>query len=118
MPTKTTKKTASNTTVTESITDSITGSITDSISRNLDRFGVSKLTHVDLSSLDLRRVDLPKFDLPKFDLPKFDMPVQAERVAAFARDAAYVGVGAAVVAGQEIEQRVRAAATRVADAVR
>ena len=50
--------------------------------------------------------DLPKVDLPKFELPEFDMPElpTAEQVLAFARDAAYVGVGLAVVTAERIAE--------------
>lgn len=99
--------------------------ITDAITRTLDRLDVTKLTHVDLSTFDVRRLELPKFELPKFELPNVDLPripnvdlpVDAERVAGWVRDAAYVGVGAAVVIGQQAEQRVRTIATTVSGAV-
>jgi hypothetical protein len=99
--------------------------ITDAINRTIDRLDVTKLTHVDLSTFDLRNVEVPKFELPKFDLPtvelpefpNVDLPVDAERVAGWVRDAAYVGVGAAVVVGQQAEQRVRTLATTVSGAV-
>ena len=100
----------------------ITETITSTINRTLDRLDVTKLTHVDMSNLDIRKLELPKFELPKFELPKFELPelqapAGAERAAAWARDAAYVGVGAAVVVGQEIGQRTRTAAETVAGAV-
>ncbi len=48
------------------------------------------------------------FELPKVDLPDVDLP-SAEQVAAFARDAAFVGVGLAVMTAErarELQQQV------------
>ena len=56
--------------------------------------------------------DLPKFDLPKFDLPDVDLPTAVEQVVGFARDAAYVGVGLAVMTVerlQALQQQLRRA---------
>ncbi|MFP5487240.1 MAG: hypothetical protein ACLGHQ_02890 [Acidimicrobiia bacterium] len=91
------------------------------------------LTKIDLTKLDVRQIELPKFELPKFDLPKFpkvevpfelpkmerpkvDLPV--DRIAGFARDAAYVGVGAAVVAAKAASERRRAITDQVNQQVR
>ncbi len=81
-------------------------------------------TKIDLTKVDLRKVDprkvelptvrlpeLPTFELPSFDLPKFELPdtpeLPVDRIAGFARDAAYVGVGAVVVTAQRAEERRR-----------
>ena len=56
--------------------------------------------------------ELPKFDLPKIDLPEVDLP-SAEQIAGFARDAAYVGVGLAVMTAERL-QALQAAAPRAA----
>jgi hypothetical protein len=84
------------------------------------------LTKIDLSRFDLRKLDLPKFDLPKFDLPKFDLPkfetpelpVDAERVVGIARDAAYAGVGVAVVTVQKLDAQRRELTDQISAQVR
>ncbi len=75
---------------------------------NLSDVDWSKL---DLSKLELPKFEVPKFDLPKFDLPKFDLPElpnvdlpSAEQVAGFVRDAAYVGVGFAVMTAERVQE--------------
>ena len=52
--------------------------------------------------------------MPKFDLADVDLP-SAEQVVGFARDAAYVGVGLAVMTAerlQELQQRARRRCSR------
>lgn len=90
---------------------------------------LTSLTAIDLSKLELPKVELPKFDLPKLELPKVDVPKvelpdvtlpSVDRVAAVARDAAYVGIGAAVLTVQQAQVRRRelqAAVKKVADRV-
>jgi hypothetical protein len=89
--------------------------------KQLDLAGLAP-ANIDLTRLDLRSIDLPTFDLPKFDLPKFDLPTfdlptvdlpDADRVVAIARDAAYIGIGAAVVAARAAEDRRRAVTDQV-----
>ena len=72
-------------------------------------FAAPDLFNLDFSKLDLPKFDLPKFDLPKFELPKFGMPnvelpsvelPDAALFVGFARDAAYVTVGLAVLGVQ------------------
>ena len=53
----------------------------------------------------------PKFELPKFDLPKFDVPSSRtstcpppSRSTGCARDAAYVGVGLAVMTVERVQE--------------
>lgn len=77
------------------------------------------LPEFDMARFDVRNVDVSKFDLPKFDLPElpdFDVPV--DRVAAMARDAAYVGVGAVVVTAQKVDERRREMTDQVTAQVR
>lgn len=84
------------------------------------------LTKLDLTKLDVRNMDLPKVDLPTFDLPKFDLPtlpeidlpIDVDRVAGFARDAAYAGVGAVVVSVQKVDERRRELTDQVSAQVR
>jgi hypothetical protein len=81
---------------------------------------------VDLSKFELPKLDLskmPKFELPKFELPTFEMPrfempdveipeipeVDVDRIAGLARDAAYVGIGLAVLSVQQAQVRRREA---------
>lgn len=76
-------------------------------------------TRIDLKQLDPTRIDLTRFDLTRFDLPRFDLPrFDVSRVAGLARDAAYVGVGALVVATQTADERRRALAGQVTTRVR
>jgi hypothetical protein len=88
--------------------------------KNLDVKDID-LTKIDLSRFDLRKLDLPKFDLPKFDLPKFEtpeLPVDAERVVGIARDAAYAGVGVAVVTVQKLDAQRRELTDQISAQVR
>jgi hypothetical protein len=61
----------------------------------------------ELPTIDLPKVDLPTFELPKFGLPTVELPVDVDRVTGFARDAAYAGVGVAVVAVQKLDEQRR-----------
>ena len=84
------------------------------------------LTKIDLSRFDLRKLELPKFELPKFDLPKFDLPkfetpelpLDADRVVGIARDAAYAGVGVAVVTVQKLDAQRRELTDQISAQVR
>jgi hypothetical protein len=62
---------------------------------------------LDLSNFDLSKFDLSKFDLgklPKVDLPKVDLPkMDGDAVVNAAKDAAYIGVGVAVLAFQKAQ---------------
>ena len=81
---------------------------------------------VDLSKFELPKFDVSKFELPKFEMPKFELPelpevdlpkfelpelpdVDVDRIAGFARDAAYVGIGLAVLTVQQAQVRRREA---------
>jgi hypothetical protein len=90
-------------------------------------------TKLDLTKLDLTKFEMPKFEMPKFEMPKFpkvDVPFELpkmelpkvdlpfERLVGIARDAAYVGVGAAVVAVRATDQRRRAVTEEVTVRVR
>ncbi|HUF99957.1 MAG TPA: hypothetical protein VMM60_17660 [Ilumatobacter sp.] len=108
--------------------------ITDKIS--LPKFDLPKidLTNFDLSKVKLPKFDTPKFDVPKFELPKFelpkfelpkfelpkvdvpkvDVPADVARVADFARDAAYVSLGAVVVTVKAVDERRRELSDQVA----
>jgi hypothetical protein len=88
---------------------------------NLDALKRFDPTTIDLSKLDLRNVALPRFDMPRFDMPELqnvELPVDADRIAGFARDAAYVGVGAVVVTAQQADERLRGLASTVSARVR
>jgi hypothetical protein len=84
------------------------------------------LTKIDLSRFDLRKLELPEFELPKFDLPKFELPkfatpelpVDADRVVGIARDAAYAGVGVAVVTVQKLDAQRRELTDQISAQVR
>ncbi len=81
------------------------------------------LTKLDLTRLDVRKMDLPKFEMPNVDLPKLEMPnvelpADMERVAGFARDAAYAGVGVAVVTMQKLDEQRRELTGQVTAQVR
>lgn len=78
------------------------------------------LTKLDLTRFDVRNIDLPKFDLPKVNMPRIDfpkmelpkfeipeLPADADRVVGLARDAAYAGVGVAVVTVQKLDAQRR-----------
>ena len=91
------------------------------------------LTKLDVRKLDLPRVTVPKFEMPKFEmsafpkvdvpfelpkmeLPKVDLPL--DRLVGLARDAAYVGVGAAVVTAKAADDRRRTLTDQVTTRVR
>ena len=80
----------------------------------------------DLFNLDFSKLDLPKFDLPKFELPKFGMPnvelpsvelPDAALFVGFARDAAYVTVGLAVLGMQAARKQSRELVSTVKNGV-
>mgnify|MGYP001811666812 FL=1 len=88
-------------------------------------------TRIDLTRFDLRNIELPKlpempdFELPEMpELPDFELPklpeidVPVDRMAGFARDAAYVGVGAVVVGAQKADERRREITDQVTSQVR
>jgi hypothetical protein len=66
---------------------------------------MAESTRFEFPKFELPKFELP-FDLPKVDLPEFDMPElpTAEQVLGFARDAAYVGIGLAVVTAERIAE--------------
>lgn len=77
--------------------------------KNLDVKNLD-LTKIDLTRLDVRRLDLRQLDVRRLDLAKFDRPelsVDADRVLGLAREAAYAGVGVAVVGVQMFDARRR-----------
>jgi hypothetical protein len=74
------------------------------------------LTKLDLTKLDVRNMDLPKIDLPK--LPDVDLPVDVDRLADFARDAAYASIGAVVITVQKVDERRRELSDQVTAQVR
>ena len=57
----------------------------------------------ELPKFEMPTFELPKIDLPEFDLPEVNLPT-TEQVVAFARDAAYVGVGLAVVTAERLAE--------------
>ena len=95
-------------------------------------------TKIDLTRFDVRKLDVSKFELPKFELPKFELPafpkvevpfelpkmerpsvdLPLDRLVGLARDAAYVGVGAAVVAAKTADGRRRSVTEQVTSRVR
>ena len=93
--------------------------------KNLDVKDID-LTKIDLTRFDVRKLDMPKFDMPKFDMPQVDMPkfelpelpVDADRVIGFARDAAYAGVGVAVLTVQKLDAQRRELTDQVTTQVR
>ncbi len=85
--------------------------------KNLDVTDID-LTKIDLTRLDIRNVEMPAFEMPTFEMPAFDMPAvelpaDVERVADFARDAVYAGVGVAVLTVQKLEAQRRELAEQV-----
>ena len=87
---------------------------------------MASLPNIDLSNLDFSKFELPKFDLPKLELPKFELPAvdlpnvelpDTERVVGFARDAAYVTIGLAVLGAEEAQKLGREVVTTVKNGV-
>lgn len=85
---------------------------------DLSRLDLRKVELPELPKIDMPKIDMPKIDMPKFELPKIDMPVDVDRMTAFARDAAYVGVGAVVVTAQKVDERRREVAEQVTTQIR
>ena len=113
---------------------------------DLKNFDLKQLdpTKLDLTRFDLRNIDVPNFDLPdlelpkfdtdklpsfelpkfdteqlpSFDFPKFEMPAKATRMAEFARDTAYAGVGAVVITVQKADEQRRELTDQVTTQVR
>lgn len=69
---------------------------------DLADFDLSKVEWPKFELPELPKFDLPKFDLPKVDLPDVDLPT-VEQIAGFARDAAYVGIGLAVMTAERLQ---------------
>jgi hypothetical protein len=65
-----------------------------------------ELPKFEMPTFELPKFELPNFELPKIDLPEIDLPElpSSEQVLAFARDAAYVGVGLAVVTAERLAE--------------
>ena len=70
------------------------------------------LRNIEWPKFELPKFELPDFELPKFELPKFDLPKldlddvelpTIEQVTAFARDAAYVGIGLAAMTVERVQ---------------
>lgn len=87
---------------------------------DIKQFDVTNLTKIDVSRFDVRYMDLPKFEMPNVD--QFEMPeagiADVERFTGLARDAAYAGVGAAVVTVQKLDEQRRELADQAATQVR
>lgn len=78
----------------------------------------------EMPTFEMPTFELPDFDMPNVDLPMVDLP-SAEQVAAFARDAAFVGVGVAVMTVERLQalqtqliELLKTSATTVTDRVR
>jgi hypothetical protein len=84
------------------------------------------LTKLDVKKLDIRNIEFPNIEFPKVEFPKVDLqampavdlPIDVERVVGFARDAAYVTVGAVVITAQKVDERRRELADQAAARVR
>ena len=117
--TKTTTKSPRKTTRSSSTTRKSTAastSTTSSDTKSSTRFPRFDLTKFDLSKVDFSK--LPKIEMPKMEMPKMEMPkVDADRVANAAKDAAYIGVGAAVLAFQKLQAARRDAGKSFSDQV-
>ena len=103
---------------------------------DLTRFDLRNIDvpNFDVPNFDLPDFELPKFDtdklpsfelpkfdteqLPSFDFPKFEMPAEATRMAEFARDTAYAGVGAVVTTVQKADEQRRELTDQVTTQVR
>jgi hypothetical protein len=71
----------------------------------------------EMPTFEMPKFEMPKFEMPKFEMPTFDMPTfemptidlpevdlpSVEQIAGFARDAAYVGVGLAVMTAERLQ---------------
>jgi hypothetical protein len=64
----------------------------------------------ELPKFDLPKFEMPDFELPKWELPKFDLPKledveipTLDQVTAYARDAAYVGIGLAAMTVERVQ---------------
>ena len=81
-----------------------------------------ELPKIDLTKFDVRNMELPNFDIPKFDMPTVNIPgidqADVDKIAGFARDAAYVGIGAAVVAVKKADEQRRELTDQVTAQVR
>jgi hypothetical protein len=123
--------TAINATVTETVTNA-TGTINATVAKTSTIVASSVDQAVDTVrnvQLDLTRFDaaalakfdprklagsLPVVEMPDFELPKIDVPVDLDRVVDMARDVAYAGIGAAVIAAQQADATVRRFTSRTA----
>jgi hypothetical protein len=85
---------------------------------DLSKFELPKLDLSKMPKFELPKFELPTFELPRFEMPRFEMPdveipeipeVDVDRIAGLARDAAYVGIGLAVLSVQQAQVRRREA---------
>jgi hypothetical protein len=85
----------------------------------MNAFPSLDFTRLNISKFDLPKIDLSKIDLPKIDLPRVEAPeIDVDTVTAFARDAAYVGIGLTVLAFQQAQVRRRELQSSVEQGVR
>ncbi len=85
---------------------------------DFSRFDVRniELPNVEMPSMEMPNVELPSFELPNVELPSIEMPV--DRIAGFAHDTAYAGVGAVVITVQKADERRRELTDQVSTQVR
>jgi len=63
-------------------------------------FSLPRFPTVELPTFDL--TNFPQFDLPKIDLPGVELP-SVDELTGYARDAAYIGVGLAVLTVERLQ---------------
>ena len=63
-------------------------------------FSFPRFPTVELPTFDL--TNFPQFDLPKIDLPGLELP-SVDELTGYARDAAYIGVGLAVLTAERLQ---------------
>ena len=56
----------------------------------------------EMPKFEMPKFEMPTFEMPKMDLPEVDLP-SAEQITGFARDAAYVSVGLAVMTAERLQ---------------
>ncbi|MEO6570033.1 MAG: hypothetical protein ABIO83_00650 [Ilumatobacteraceae bacterium] len=85
---------------------------------------MNDIKNFDIRNLDIRNLELPQLDLTGLDLSRLDVrnvdlpSIDLDRVMGFARDTAYVGIGALVVTAQKTAERRRAITDDVTAQVR
>jgi hypothetical protein len=102
--------------VAENITSTVTD-LTENITSTVNNTVTDAFKRFDSAQFQMPNFQMPNFQMPNVQRPALDMPVDTDRIAEFARDAAYVGVGAIVVVAQQADETARSIAATLSESM-